>query len=167
MLIYISIFCLKLLENAIGTIRMIVATNGKKMLGAILQFLIGLVWILSASLTISGSMDDPIKIFIFAIGSAVGSYVGCLVEEKIAMGESVLFCITNQSLVLDTLHENEFSFTVLLGSGIKQENYVILIAVPRKRKKNVIALIKEVDERAMIISECADSIYGGNKNVMY
>jgi len=163
--VYLSIFFLKLFENAIGTIRMIVATNGKKILGSVLQFLIGIVWVMSASLAINNIQNDPIKIIIFALGSAVGSYLGCVVENKIAIGDNVLLCISNKEELLDTLNEHNYSFTVLLGSGLKQNNYVIIIAIARKLKKNIISLIKETDERAMIISESSDLIYGGNKNL--
>ena len=124
--IYLSIFFLKLLENAIGTIRMIIATNGKKFLGSVLQFLIGIVWVMSASLAINNIQNDPIKIIVFAFGSAIGSYLGCVVESKIAIGDNVLLCISNKEELLDILSENNYSFTVLLGSGLKQNNYVII-----------------------------------------
>lgn len=166
MMIYILIFFLKLLENAIGTIRMIVCTNGKKFIGAILQFLIGIVWVVSASLTITDMMNDPFKIFIFALGSAVGSYVGCFVEEQIALGDVVFFAITKDEKVLDILEKENLSFTVFLGSGVKQESYIIILAIPRKRKKEVISLLKNQDEKIMIISEFAD-ITGGNHNRVY
>ena len=68
LLIYLAIFFLKLLENALGTVRMIVAMNGKKTLGAILQFLIGIVWVASASMAITNVASDPIKVLAFALG---------------------------------------------------------------------------------------------------
>lgn len=163
--IYLSIFFLKLLENAIGTIRMIIATNGKKFLGAVLQFLIGIVWVMSASLAITNIQNDPIKVIVFALGSAIGSYVGCVVENKLAIGDNVLLCISGKEKLLDVLKSHDYSFTVILGSGLKQQNYVIIIAISRRIKKNLIKLIKDVDEHAMIISELSDSIYGGNKNL--
>lgn len=163
--IYFSIFFLKLLENAIGTIRMIIATNGKKFLGAILQFLIGIVWVMSASLAITNIQTDPIKVIIFALGSAIGSYVGCVVENKLAIGDNILLCISGEEKLLDVLKSHNYSFTVMLGSGLKQQNYVIILAISRKIKKDLIKIIKETDEHAMIISELSDSIYGGNKNL--
>lgn len=164
--VYLSIFFLKLLENALGTIRMIIATNGNKVIGAILQLLIGIVWVMSTSLAIQNIQEDPIKVIVFAVGSAVGSYVGCVVESKLAIGENVLFCISKKESLLDVLNEAGFSYTVLLGSGVKQESYVILIAIPRKVKKTLIHLIKKEDEHAMIISEMLESVDGGQKNTV-
>lgn len=160
--IYLAIFVLKLLENALGTVRMIVAMNGKKMLGAILQFLIGIVWVASASLAITNVMSDPFKVLAFAIGSAVGSYVGCAVENKLAMGENILFCITTKVDVLNGLSDDGYTYTTLLGSGIENSCYVILLAIPRKKKQDVLSYIKKMDKDAMIISEGADTIVGGH-----
>lgn len=165
--VYLSIFFLKLLENAIGTIRMILATNGSKLFGSFLQFIIGIIWVLSASLAITDISKDPIKILIFAFGSAVGSYIGCVVENKIAIGENVLLCISKKQALLDVLNDNDFSFTALLGSGVKDNAYVLIIAIPRKVKRKLISIIKEADNKAMIISESSDFIYGGRKNLIH
>ncbi len=160
--IYLAIFTLKLLENALGTVRMIFAMNGKKVLSSILQFLIGIVWVASASLAITNVMNDPFKILAFALGSALGSYVGCAVESKLAMGENVLICITRQMKVLNQLSAMGYTYTTLLGSGTEASCYVILLAIPRKKKKEIIAYIKKIDKVSMIISEGADTIVGGS-----
>jgi uncharacterized protein YebE (UPF0316 family) len=165
--IYLSIFFLKLLENALGTIRMIIATNGNKLWGAILQFLIGIVWVMSASLAITNIQNDPLKILVFAFGSAIGSYVGCVIEAKMAIGKNIFLCITKEEQLLNVLHESGFSYTTLLGSGMKEATYVILIAIPRKVKKKLLSIIQKTDENAMIISESSDFIYGGRKNLIY
>ena len=41
---YLLIFISKIIENALATLRLIVVANGKKILGAVLQFCIALVW---------------------------------------------------------------------------------------------------------------------------
>lgn len=160
--IYLSIFSLKLLENALGTVRLIFAMNGKKMLSSVLQFLIGIVWVASASLAITNVTSDPFKVLAFALGSAIGSYVGCAVESKLAMGENVLICITKQVKVLNQLSSMGYTYTTLLGSGTEDSCYVILLAIPRKKKKEIIADIKKIDKFSMIISEGADTIVGGS-----
>ena len=160
--IYLAIFALKLLENALGTIRMIFAMNGKKILSSILQFLIGIVWVASASLAITNVASDPLKVLVFALGSAIGSYVGCAVESKLAMGENVLICITKEMAILNQLSVMGYTYTTLLGSGTEDSCYVILLAIPRKKKKEMIASIKKIDKKSMIISEGTDTIVGGS-----
>ena len=61
-LIYILIFTFKVLENSLGTLRMILIANGKKQIGAILQLVISLIWILSTSMVITNIIKDYFKI---------------------------------------------------------------------------------------------------------
>ena len=52
MLTYILIFILKIIENTLSTLRLIIVSNGKKKIGAILNGFIATVWIFSISITI-------------------------------------------------------------------------------------------------------------------
>ena len=45
-LVYLAIFGFKIIEDALATLRLIVVSNGKKKLGAILQFVVTLIWII-------------------------------------------------------------------------------------------------------------------------
>ena len=45
-MVYLSIFIFKIIEDALATLRLIVVSNGKKVFGAILQFIVTLIWII-------------------------------------------------------------------------------------------------------------------------
>ena len=72
-----------IIEEALKTLRIIVIANGKKILGAILQFFVALIWIIVTGNVIMNIKNDPIKIFFYALGSLIGSYIGSFIEEKI------------------------------------------------------------------------------------
>ncbi len=82
-MIYIIIFTLKLIENSLSTIRMIILNKRKKFLGGILQFVISLIWVLSVSLSITNIKDSPLKILSFSLGCGIGSIIGSIIEEKL------------------------------------------------------------------------------------
>ena len=71
MLIYSAIFLSKIIENAVGTLRLIVVSNGKKKLGALLQGIVALVWIFGTGIVIVDIDKDIFKIVIFVIGLCV------------------------------------------------------------------------------------------------
>ena len=52
-MIYFFIFLAKILENTLSTLRIVVLGIGKKITGAVLLFLVCIVWILSNGLTIA------------------------------------------------------------------------------------------------------------------
>ena len=151
-MIYLLIFISKIIENMLSTLRLIVVANGKKKLGAILNGIVALVWVFVTGIVIIDVDKDPIKIIIFCIGSIAGSYLGSLVEEKIAMGTNMLICIVNEmyeEIVKEKL--NNYQITTLCE---KDKSYSILfIVMKRKETKKISKLIKDIDKDAILISE--------------
>ena len=67
----------------LSTVRIIVIAKNKKILGAILNGLISLVWIFSTSMVISNINKNIHKIISFCLGAIIGSYLGSIIENKI------------------------------------------------------------------------------------
>lgn len=150
MLIYIFIFFSKIIENAIATLRLILVANGKKLFGAILNLTISIIWIISTSLVV---LDNNIyKIIVFALGSFLGSYIGSLIEEKIAIGSNMLYIITDKiNLVKEKLDSLNYSSYVL-------NDNMLVIVVSRRERKNILDIIRNIDEEVIIISEAAKQL---------
>ena len=157
MLIYLAIFFSKIIENAVGTLRLIVVANGKKKLGAILQGIVALVWIFGTGIVIIDINKDIFKIVIFVIGSIVGSYLGSVIEEKIALGSNMLICITKEKyeqIIKDKL--NNYQITTIC----EKDNLtsVLLIVLKRKEISKITKLLRIIDKDIVIISEKAKTI---------
>lgn len=154
---YILIFISKIIENALGTLRLIVVANGKKVLGAILQFCISLVWVLVTGVVVTNVTQDPLKIIVFCFGSLVGSYIGSYIEEKIALGHSLITCITDNenNYLSKTLERKGYNLVKIKSEKENQLKDILMIAVSRKKKHHVINIIKDYDANATIISEVA------------
>lgn len=152
MLLYFLIFISKIVENAVGTLRLIVVANGKKKLGAFLQGIVALVWIFGTGIVIVDIDKDILKIVIFIIGSIVGSYLGSIIEEKIAMGTNMLICVVKEMYeesVKERLSDHQIT-TVCE----KDDNYSILfIVLKRKEITEISKIIKNIDNDAILISE--------------
>ena len=144
-MIYLFIFICKIIENSIATLRLIIVSNGKKLEGAILNFILSFIWIISTSLVVLN--NNIYKILIFAIGSLIGSYVGSILEEKIALGNNMLFVVSKKYKKISKL-EN----TYLINKDI------LMIMVKRKNRRNVIDKILNIDNKAIIISESAKQL---------
>lgn len=159
---YILIFVSKTVENILATLRIIVISNHKKFLGAILNFIITLIWIFSTISVLRNFTKEPICILIYAFGCFIGSYLGCALEEKLAFGESMLTVITKEdSLIAYKLRELGYLVTIIDGYGYNINQKVLLIMIPRKKKYKVFHTIKLIDNKATIISE--NATYVDNK----
>lgn len=160
--IYFLIFFSKVLENAIGTLRLIVVSNGKKWLGAILQLVISLIWIFSTSIVLSNIKEDYFKIVVFILGCAAGSLVGSVIEEKLAMGSNLVMVITNKEpkCMIRSLRKCDFAVTHFMGNGKYDEKEILIILVKRKLRSKVFRIVRKCDDSAMIIVENAFAING-------
>lgn len=144
-MIYLIIFISKLLENTLATLRLIVTSNGKKILGAILQFIVTIVWAISAGIVIV-DIKDPFKIIVFSLGALIGSYLGSILEQKLALGNTLLICSTEYIDSIKPIFDKQ---------GFKSnifDNYLITI-VSRKKRKDLIKTIKSFDKNAIILSQ--------------
>lgn len=154
---YFIIFISKIIENALATLRLIVVASGKKILGAILQLGIALVWVLVTGIVVTNITKDPLKIVFFAFGSLVGSYIGSFIEEKLAMGYNLITCITenDENILYKTLERKGYNVSKIKGEKNNADKDILLIAVSRKKKHHVIDIIGDYDKKAIIITESA------------
>lgn len=164
MLLYIIIFIAKVIENAVGTLRLIVVSNGKKVLGAILQGIIAIIWICVTGVVVTNIMEDPFKIVAFSLGSIVGSYLGSILEEKIALGNNLLMIITeqrNEVTLTNKIREQDYAVTVVDAKGKDTDKSILLVFLPRKKIHVITKLTKQIDNNSLILSENAFNILGG------
>lgn len=154
LIIYIGIFVFIMFEESLRTLRIIVISSGKKTLGAILQFFIALIWIIVTGSVIMDIKGDPLKIFFYALGSLVGSYIGSLIEEKIAWGTNIIMVEINNNLagiIIKKLKPLKYKINILKSS--KENHELLMITVPRKKTNDIINIIKTYDKNSNIICE--------------
>ena len=150
--IYLLIFISKIIEIALSTLRLIIVAKKKKKLGAILQGIIALIWIFITSIVIIDVKKDPIKIIIFCLGSIVGSYLGSVIEEKIAIGTNMLICVIKE------MHEkkvkeilNKYQITTICEKN--NTHSILFIVLKRKETNKISKIIKNIDNEAILIIE--------------
>ena len=154
LLIYIGIFLFKVIEEALRTLRIIVVSNGKKILGAILQFFIALIWIIVTGIVIIDIKKHPLEIIVYCFGSLIGSYIGSLIEEKLAMGTNMVIVEVGNDVadnLINILKIKKYKINIL--KSYKESHKLLMITSARKKTSEVIKIIKSYDKRANIISE--------------
>lgn len=163
-LICLFIFGAKVIETALATFRIIIISNGKKFWGAILSGVISIVWIITTGMVVLDLSKHPFRAAFLAFGCLVGSYLGSLIEEKMAMGNNMMVIITNQALgplMCADLRSFNYAVTVTKGTGKDGIKHILFVMVPRKERLEVSAIVKKIDKNAVIITENAQMINGG------
>lgn len=146
---YLLIFFLKIFENAINTLRLLYTSSNQKFLSSLLQMLCSLLFITTTSMVVINSNDFLVTI-IFSLGCTIGSYIGSVLEEKIALGNNIIICITEKD-IMDNIRNNGYKLTSTKGTGLDIKN-IIFIMTSRKKKRKLVKLLKELDENIFIMS---------------
>ena len=162
--IYFLIFITKIIENSLGTLRLIVVASGRKLVGSILNGIISIIWVIGTGMVLIDVTKDPLKIVFFCLGSIIGSYLGSFIEEKMALGNNLLMSIVNYDFgdtIQKELRKKKFAVTSLIGNGKDSLKMILLVMIPRKKTHTCVSIISSIDPNSMIISECATTLKGG------
>lgn len=161
-LIPLMIFFARVMDQSVGTMRIIFVSKGKKVLAAALGFLEALIWIIVISQVIQ-NLDNFLCYLAYAGGFAVGNYVGIIIEEKLAMGVCLLRVMTRKNSVQlqESLKEQGYGFVNLSSDDIDGHENVIFVIVRRKEIPFVVGIIKKFNENAFFSIEDLRSVNEG------
>ena len=148
------IFCARVTDVSIGTIRIILVAKGYKKLAPLTGFFETLIWIVAIS-NIIQNIDNWACYIGYAAGFATGNYVGMLIEEKLALGHELIRIITasNYSALVSKLYDNGFSATVTNAEDHNGPVGILYIITTRRKAKDVVAIANEQDPAATFTIE--------------
>jgi uncharacterized protein YebE (UPF0316 family) len=151
------IFFARVLDVSLGTMRIIVTINGNRWLATVLGFFELIIW----SLALGGMviyLSNPFAVLAFAAGFSAGTYVGLMIEDRVALGfRSVQIINANPEVqVAPPLREAGFRVTILPGYGQFGPVEVAVLVIRRRSLRRVFQIVDEVAPRAFISVERAD-----------
>ena len=147
----IVIFALRVLNNTLDTMRLLMMMRGKKWLSWILGFMVSVIYVLVFA-SVFSNLDNPLYIAAYAGGFATGSVVGMWIEEKMALGYLRLDVISpgHGAELAEKLREDGFAVTEVSARGKDGMVSLLTIAVLRKRVELAERIIRDVDESAFV-----------------
>ena len=152
----LSIFLLRLLDQTLGTLRILYVNKGKPLFGAILGFIESAIWIVAISQVIQ-DLNDPFLIFGYALGFAAGTIMGSYIENTIAIGDIVVRIFVpkdcDSEKVAEQLRTNGLGVTIINGEGMQGEVTIAWCVTPRKRLKEVMKIVSEITPDAYVTTE--------------
>jgi len=161
---YLFIAVLKIIEVSISTVRIVLITKGERKIGSFIAFFEVSLWVVVVSTVLNGITEDPFKIIAYALGFAIGNYLGSVIEEKIGIGLSEVTVIVReeQGLSLATeLRDKGFAVTAIQGEGRTHPRTLLMMYIPRKKVRATVEIIKNTQENAVITVSEKKPIYGG------
>lgn len=139
------LICLaRIVDVTLGTIRSLLANKGHKKVAPIIGFFEVTIWIIAVS-QVMQYLTHWQNYVAYGLGYSLGNFLGIFIEEKIALGNSVVRIITNEKAhdLSKILVEKGFRISLVNAQGNNGKVSIIFLLVKRKTLKSLIPLIKE------------------------
>lgn len=152
-LLCVVIVIAKAVEILTYTVRTVLCTKNQKFAVTVLGALNNTIGIILLITVLSGINESLDRAFAFAIGETLGTYLGMILDKKLAFGKAVFTIVVSKSIsdkVISNLNRNNFKTTYMYGKGYKDDRVIIKIFADRKQKDEVIKIINEENAKAVI-----------------
>ena len=168
--IYLVIFGGRMLETFVSILWVILVSRGERFASTLVMGIATTLWITVTGTVIVGFQDDIWKSIIYVLSTAIGTYIGTIIEEKLALGLSSLQVIIpqdnmvgdNSSLSLaKILRKKGFAVTVMHGKGKLGLRDILMLHLKRRRISEAVKIIRKQEEDAVIIVNDIRSMTGG------
>lgn len=145
----ILIFIARTMDVTLGTLRNVFISKGFRNIVPFIGFLEVSIWLISIR-QVMQHLDNPVCYIGFAGGFAMGTYVGLIIESRLALGLQVLRIITasNWEPLVNALQKLDLGITLIDGQGSKGPVKILFTIVKRKDIGTVRELIREVNPHA-------------------
>lgn len=158
----ILIFLSRIIDVSIGTIRIIFVSRGKKNLAPFLGFFEVMVWIVAIS-QIMKHLDNIACYVAYAAGFAMGTFVGMILEEKLAIGMLVIrvILVKDECRLMERLHNAGFGVTVVDAKGANGDVKIVYTIIKRKELEEALEIITMCNSKAFYSIEDARTVNQG------
>jgi uncharacterized protein YebE (UPF0316 family) len=145
----VLIFIARTMDVTLGTLRNVFISKGFRNIVPFIGFLEVSIWLISIR-QVMQHLDNPVCYIGFAGGFAMGTYVGLIIESRLALGLQVLRIITsaNWEPLVNALQSLNLGVTLIDAHGSKGPVKMIFTIVKRKDVSTVRELIREVNPQA-------------------
>ncbi|OHD57107.1 MAG: hypothetical protein A2Y33_09285 [Spirochaetes bacterium GWF1_51_8] len=142
-LLPLLIFCGRLCDVSLGTMRVIFIGKGYRFLAPLIGFFEVMIWLL-AMRQIMGNLDNLVYMVVYAAGFAMGNFLGIYIEKRLSLGMVLVRVIARDDCgeLIDFLRQNKFGITVLDGGGATGPVKLIFSVMERKQVEAYIDLVE-------------------------
>jgi len=161
-IIPLLIFCARICDVSLGTIRVIFISKGIKYLAPIIGFFEVIIWLLAIG-QVMNNLTNFVAYGAYGAGFASGTYIGMLIEEKISLGLTSVRIITKKdpAELIDYLRSQNYGVTSIEGTGGTGKVKMVFTIIKRQDLQHVVGIIKQFNPNAFYSIEEVKSIAEG------
>ena len=149
------IFCARISDVSMETIRVIYISRGIKYLAPVIAFFEIVIWLLAMEVVMQ-DLTNIANFMAFALGFAMGTYVGLVIEERLSIGMVILRIITteeSEEQITSFLSQENCGVTCLDAQGSRGNVKMIISLVNRTDLPQITDFIRTVNPHAFFSIE--------------
>ncbi|MFH1864834.1 MAG: DUF5698 domain-containing protein [Candidatus Eisenbacteria bacterium] len=164
----IVIFCARIVDVSLGTMRVASIIQGRTRSAFILGFLETGMWVFIIASVLQRIAEKPIVGIFYALGFSTGNVVGIMIERRLAYGNMVVraFVPSDGEKIAAAIYEQGFGVTLFPGKGVKGPVTEVCVVCRRGEIKQIIDTIEKMWPGAFYVTEHAGTVRGINRPIM-
>jgi uncharacterized protein YebE (UPF0316 family) len=153
------IFICRVTDVSLQTLRIIFVARNLRSIAPVVGFVEVSIWLFALRFVMR-NQDNWIFCFFYAAGFAAGVWMGMLIENKLAIGTSLVRVITqpDAKTLIQQLKAAGFGVTSVAAQGIFNPVKLVYTIIKRKDIPRVIGIIKQHQPRAVFTIEDVQSV---------
>lgn len=162
-IVAILIFTLRVLNNAVGTLRLIAIQENSRVLGFLLASVESLLFAFTAGLVLTDLQNVP-NLAAYVLGFSVGGYVGLAIEQRYLNVYHIVDVVAADSIaheIAEKLRQEGHGVTEMHGEGARGHVIQLRIVAHHSDVQSVIQLARDTQENVFITVEESRLIRGG------
>lgn len=161
----IKIFCVRIMDVSLGTMRTIVTVKGNKIVASLIGFIEVFIWFMIVREALNVESTSIWIAIAYAGGYASGTYIGGVLSEKLIKGNFGVQVITSKrdNDLIALLKKSGFGVSVIdvRSEDDQNEKYMLFIEIDKTKFNDLKKLIKKYDEKAFIVVNETKAVYNG------
>jgi len=156
------VFALRLTDVTLGTLRILMTVRGRKWLARLIGFVEVTIFVAAISQVVR-NVGNVWNVLGYASGFAIGTMVGMTLEERLALGYTVVRIISSGLGVElgESVRRAGFGVTQVSGRGMREAVDIREIVVRRADLPAVLQIVNQVDNKAFVTVEETRRVYRG------
>jgi uncharacterized protein YebE (UPF0316 family) len=156
------IFCARICDVSLGTIRVIFISKGIKYIAPLIGFFEVIIWLLAIG-QVMNNLTNAVAYIAYGAGFASGTFIGMLIEEKISLGLTSVRIITKKdpAELIQYLRSHDYGVTSIDGEGATGKVKMIFTIIKRQDLARVVSIIKQFHPNAFYSVDDIKSVSEG------
>lgn len=146
LLVALLVFLARVADVSLGTLRTILVIRGHSVVATAIGFVETLIWIAASAKVITGIGDSWYLGVAYAGGFATGTYMGVLIENKLAIGTELVRAVSLDASINLAAKLRREGYEVVEIQAEREDSHPVEVLFVVERRRRVPQLLKLIDQ---------------------